>query len=95
MLLNYADWLKTQVKYTDCKCGVCGCNNKGLYEGGDARCWFPICEEHNDMRREYLDQLYGHRINVDKAIDVEVAYQRELERRNNLEKRIMEVLNGN
>lgn len=53
-MLEYCDWLKTQIKYQDCKCGVGGCHEQGLYEGGDMRCWFPICEEHGELRKRYL-----------------------------------------
>ena len=53
-MLEYYNWLKTQIKYKDCKCGVAGCNEQGLYEGGDARCWFPICEKHGELRKQYL-----------------------------------------
>ena len=95
MLLKYEDWLKTQIKYSDCKCGVFGCNNDGLYEGGDSRCWFPVCEEHSALRNTYLHYLCNRRIYVDKNISMNDAYQSELTRRNNLEKRIQEVLNGN
>lgn len=94
MLLKYEDWLKTQIKYTNCKCGVAGCDNKGLYEGGDSRCWFPICEEHGELRHSYLRYLRGRRILVDEFISMEETYQRELERRGKLERRIQEILNG-
>lgn len=93
-MLKYEEWLKSQIKYVDCECGVAGCHERGLYEGGDARCWFPMCERHADMRARYLSYLYTKRFKIERAIDVEIAYQQMLERKQKLENRIEEVLNG-
>lgn len=90
-LLRYDEWLKQQVKYTDCECAVYGCNKPGLYESGDARCWFPSCEEHASMKQQYLIYLG---ISITENIDVDVAYQRYINKHKKLEKRLTEVLNG-
>ena len=94
MILTYDDWLKSQIKYTDCKCGVAGCNEKGLYEGGDARCWFPICEKHTDMKQRYLHYLNKYSPIKLTEHDVELAYSQCLNAIEHVEKRIKELTNG-
>lgn len=55
--MTYEEYLKSKVKYPpNTKCGVgvpTPCKEPGIYEGGDSRCWFPMCERHADMRGEY------------------------------------------
>lgn len=94
-LLRYDEWLKEQVKYTDCKCGVYGCDKPGLYEGGDSRCWFPACEEHAYMKQRYLHYCKQFKIVKLTEIDVEIAYNKILNAQDNLEKAIKEAINGN
>ena len=93
-MLKYQEWLKSQIKYADCKCGVAGCHERGLYEGGDARCWFPMCEQHADMRTRYLHYLPARLYKIEQETDVETAYKQILERKQKLENRITEVLYG-
>lgn len=93
-LLKYDEWLKEQIKYTDCKCGVCGCDKPGLYESGDSRCWFPACEEHACMKQKYLDYCKQFKIVKLTETDVEIAYNKMLNAQNNLEKAIKEAING-
>lgn len=42
-----------------CKCAIPGCGKPAYYEGGDARCWFPVCEEHARIEEHYVNYLRG------------------------------------
>lgn len=76
--LIYKDWLKTQIKYdSKQRCAVPGCNEPGLYEGGDIRCWFPQCEKHSGLKEYFNKYIYT-----------------KLLRRENIERKLTEVLNG-
>lgn len=56
--MTYEEYLKMKTKYKPTtKCGVLvpePCDKPGLYEGGDTRCWFPMCEEHAHMKDRYI-----------------------------------------
>ena len=54
-ILTYEEYLKQQPnKYEGkCKCAIPGCDKPAYYEGGDARCWFPVCEEHSNIGAYY------------------------------------------
>lgn len=93
-LLRYDEWLKEQIKYTDCKCGVYGCDKPGLYESGDSRCWFPACEEHACMKEKYLHYCRQFKIVKLNEIDTEIAYNKILNAQDKLEKAIKEVIDG-
>lgn len=97
-LLKYNEWLQQYVKYTDCECGVHGCNKPGLYEGGDSRCWFPACEEHAYMKQQYINYCKQFKIvkltEIDTEIDTEIAYNKILNAQDKLEKAIKEAMNG-
>lgn len=62
--LSYEEYLKTQIKYdgkTECFVGTC--HKPGLYEGGDARWWCGMCEEHANMKSRYNRYLEDFRVN--------------------------------
>lgn len=40
-----------------CRCAVMDCDKPAEYEGGDARCWFPVCEEHARIKEHYITHL--------------------------------------
>lgn len=64
---TYDEYKQSKKKYTgEITCGVPGCENPGLYEGGDYRCWFPICEEHGRIREYYENHVdyIKHRIRI-------------------------------
>lgn len=44
-------------KYNGNKCFVHGCTKPGLYEGGDARFYCGMCEEHAGMKEQYIREL--------------------------------------
>lgn len=73
-IMTYEDFLKSKVKYHNTKCMVYGCNKDGLYEGGDARCWCPMCEEHADMERNYRFYLEKFNVKLTKDLSVASAY---------------------
>ena len=82
--MTYEDYLKMKVEYPpDTICGILDCNKPGLYEGGDMRCWFPMCEEHARMKQCYETYLTpGPPIKIEKDI------------REHLEKRLKELKDG-
>lgn len=55
---TYPEFLEERKKYKDDqKCYIPGCNKPGLYEGGDARCWCPMCEKHARLKEHYVSDL--------------------------------------
>lgn len=60
-ILTYEEFLSMQTKKYPVtqKCRIPGCDKPGYYEGGDARCWFPMCEEHVCMVKKYITYLNG------------------------------------
>ena len=92
-ILSYEEFKKSRVKYgPECKCYVGGCNEPGLYEGGDARFWCGMCEEHASLRSRY--RLYLHCIisDAEKALTGEELYEKALERQNRMEAKLNEEL---
>lgn len=64
---TYEEYKLSKVKYSpDQTCGVMDCKEPGLYEGGDARCWFPMCEKHARIREQY--ESHAHYIRRRKRI---------------------------
>lgn len=63
-ILTYEEYLKQFTNKYDgsCECAMPGCNKPAYYEGGDARCWFPVCDEHSNIGAyydTYLMELRG------------------------------------
>lgn len=54
---SYEEFCDEHKKYDGGKCYVAGCNQPAYYEGGDARCWCPMCEDHADMPSFYYSYL--------------------------------------
>ena len=73
-VLSYEEFLKSEVKYHNAKCIVYDCNKEGLYEGGDARCLCPMCEEHADMERKYYFYLEKFKVKLTRDLSTECAY---------------------
>lgn len=95
-MLTFELWIKTQIKYDgNIKCIVYGCNKPGLYEGGDSRCYCPMCAEHADMAGRYLYYLNKNiKIPMNKKLNVKDAYLLAKRKEDKLLKRIEEALNG-
>ena len=54
-ILTYEEFIAKHNKYDGkCECAMPGCNKPAYYEGGDARCWFPVCEEHSTISGQYV-----------------------------------------
>lgn len=58
-LKTYPEYRDSHKKpeYFGCTCFVGGCNKPAEYEGGDARYYCGMCEEHAYIKRSYLDYL--------------------------------------
>jgi hypothetical protein len=58
----YQEFLDEHKKYDGTgKCICSGCKESAYYEGGDKRCWCPMCEEHVGMKeryRSYLEKIH-------------------------------------
>lgn len=67
-LLTYEEYKSEnrRPKYFGLKCFIQGCNKPAEYEGGDARCWFGVCEEHAGIRESYEE--YVRHLEYKKAI---------------------------
>lgn len=58
-LKTYPEYRDSHKKpeYFGCTCFVGGCNKPAEYEGGDARYYCGMCEEHANVKRDYLSYL--------------------------------------
>lgn len=57
-ILTYKEYLDKHKKYDGkTTCFVQGCNKPAFYEGGDARFYCCVCEDHADMEQSYLSYL--------------------------------------
>lgn len=55
---TYDEYKNQLKKYNGtCGCAMPGCDKPAEYEGGDARCWFPVCEEHARLKEDYITHL--------------------------------------
>lgn len=55
---SYAHYLETHKEYEgEYECYVSGCTRPAYFEGGDSRCWCPMCEEHAGMKDRYLSLM--------------------------------------
>ena len=90
--LDYSSFLKENVKYNGIqKCFVNNCEKPALYEGGDARFYCGMCEEHSGMigkYRLYLNDFYPT-LNSDKSN--EQLYNLILDRHNYFRNKIKEA----
>ena len=60
MKMSYEQWLETKKEYSGKeKCFVNGCDKPAFYEGGDARYYCGMCEEHAGMKMKYQWYLGG------------------------------------
>ncbi len=59
-------------------CFVAGCDKPAYYEGGDARYWCGMCEEHADIRFDYVFDLIHARDALCKPTDVDSYYAQKL-----------------
>ena len=72
---TYDDFKKSRVKYDGTtKCFVFDCNKPGLYEGGDARFYCGMCEEHSGLRSSYRMYLRGLISNANALLSAEELY---------------------
>lgn len=67
-ILSYEEFVNQYEKKYDSstKCVIQGCDEPGYYEGGDARCWCPMCEKHSHIPGSYFRYLHDlkHRIEI-------------------------------
>ena len=92
-VLTYEDFLKSRVKYSgDTKCFVYDCNKPGLYEGGDARYYCGMCEEHFGMRSSYRMYLGTLICDIDHMLSCEELYDKAQERLKKLQDKLDKAL---
>ena len=64
-ILTYEEFVTKHKKYDGkCECAMPWCEEPAYYEGGDARCWFPVCEKHALMSEQYYGYLIGLRRSI-------------------------------
>ena len=55
---SYEEFANERKKYDGTnKCFVMGCDKPGFYEGGDARFYCGMCEEHARLKEYYISDL--------------------------------------
>ena len=92
-VLSYEEFLEREKKYDGTgKCYCYDCDKPALYEGGDARCWCPMCEEHSSMPARYRTYLRGFKIAIKRELFNMDAYLRVKAQREKLENKIKEAL---
>ena len=69
---SYEEFCAEHKKYDGGKCIVAGCNQPAYYEGGDARCWCPMCEDHIGMPGLY----YRYLTRIRKQIEVRMKWDK-------------------
>ena len=87
--MTYEDFLKLRRKYDGkSKCYVYDCKEAGIYEGGDSRCYCPMCEKHANMSASY--KLYLHCIigECESLISEQEAYEKAKEKSEYWNKRL-------
>ena len=87
--MTYEDFEKSRRKYDGkSKCYVFDCNKPGIYEGGDSRCYCPMCEEHAGVissYKLYLQCIIGECTSLMSEAD---AYEKAKEKSNYWNKRL-------
>lgn len=65
-VISYEEFCKERVKYNGKTfvCFVQGCNKEAWYEGGDARFYCCMCEEHAGIKESYIDHLKRLRFKI-------------------------------
>ena len=92
---TYEEYKDILIKYSDTtKCIIYNCDKPGLYEGGDARCWCPMCEEHAEIERSYRMYLNSIIGNMDAAVSRAKMYEIAKNKVNKIHERLEEALNG-
>lgn len=93
IILSYSEFLQDQVKYPeDTKCFVYDCNKPGIYEGGDARFYCGMCEEHASMVSKYRLYLGCFVSDINKSLNGLELYIKAKERRDKLTSKLNECL---
>lgn len=70
---SYKEFCTEHKKYDGVRCCVGECDQPAYYEGGDARCWCPMCEEHADIKNHYLAYLIYHRRKVETRMKWDIT----------------------
>lgn len=91
-IMTYEEFLKSKVKYHNVKCMVYDCKKEGSYEGGDSRCWCPMCEEHADMEREYRFYLEKFKVKLARDISTVCAYLSAINKQYELQNKLAKAL---
>lgn len=84
-IMTYEEFLKSKVKYHNATCIIYDCEKEGLYEGGDSRCWCPMCEEHANMEQEYRCYLEKFKIKLTRDLSTLCAYLLAVNKQNELQ----------
>lgn len=90
-IFSYEEFVKRYEKKYDSstKCIVQGCDEPGYYEGGDARCWCPMCEKHVELPGYYLGYLRG----LKHSIEIRMIWDKDDLSLKNLHSEIVDRIN--
>ena len=73
-IMSYDVFALKRVKYKDpVKCCIPDCNGPAYYEGGDARCWFPVCAKHAELQKDYLKYLHD----IKHSIEIRMMWDKD------------------
>ena len=85
IILSYSEFLEDRVKYSaDTKCYIYDCNKPGIYEGGDARFYCGMCEEHASMPSKYRLYLGSFVSDINKSLSELDLYLKAKQRQDKL-----------
>ena len=92
-VLTYEQYKNKNVKYDlNTKCFVFDCNKPGLYEGGDARFYCGMCEEHSNLRGRYRLYLGSLVSDAEHLLSSEELYDKAQARINKLKEKLSKAL---
>ena len=94
-IMKFEEFRESLVKYPPgVKCMVYKCKKDALFEGGDARCYCPMCEEHADIKKQYHSYLSSMCYSIDDTLNLsaEEMYNLVMERREKLENKLEKAL---
>ena len=86
-IMTYNEFFVQHVKYDGHdKCFVAGCNQPAYFEGGDARCYCGMCEEHYGIKENYRRYLED----VERKLKIRALWSK---RDAEIQSRLVEVAN--
>lgn len=85
--IPYKEFLKLNAKYDgNSKCFVYDCTKPALYEGGDARFYCGMCEEHAGMLSKYRFTISNILVDRNEKLSGEELYKKANEKYEHLVK---------